>query len=325
MSEAGIALPSSAIPRDVALGAAEWYLLLHSGEAGAEDVSACAAWRAQNALHEQAWLRAVHVSATFSQIPKELGGPVLKRPVRMERRHAVKALAAVLIGVPAGLLAHRQLPAWTADYRSAVGERRGIVLADGTKVMLNTDTVIDVRYDDSQRLILLRSGEILVESGKEAAGRPLLVSTEDGTVRALGTRFIVRRSGPRSHVSVLSDAVEVRARDGGPAAQRVDSGRQTWFSAGTQGEVTAGDAGAGAWQFGLLAADDMRLDDFLAELSRYRHGVLRCDPAVAGLRVTGAFQLQDCEAILNSLPAMLAVDVIFRTRYWVMVKPPANI
>jgi transmembrane sensor len=324
VSEAGVAW-SSTIPREVALRAAEWYLLLHSDEAGAEDVSACAAWRAHSALHEQAWLRAVQVSATFSQIPKQLGGSVLKRPVRLERRHAVKALAAVLIGVPAGLLVHRQLPAWAADYRSAVGERRSIVLADGTKVMLNTDTVIDVRYDNRERLILLRSGEILVESGKDAAGRPLVVATECGTVRALGTRFIVRQTGPRSHVSVLSDAVEVRARDGGSAAQRVDSGRKTWFSAEAQGEVTASDAGAGAWQFGLLAADNLRLDDFLAELSRYRHGVLRCDPAVAGLRVAGAFQLQDCEAILNSLSAMLAVDVIFRTRYWVMVVPPQTI
>lgn len=324
MSEAGIASASIAIPRDVALRAAEWYLLLHADEAGAEDVAACAAWRAQNALHEQAWQRAVQVSATFSQIPKQLGGPVLKRSVRMERRHAVKALAAVLIGVPAGLLVHRQLPAWPADYRSAVGERRSIVLADGTKVMLNTDTVVDVRYDDRQRLILLRSGEILVDSGKDAAGRPLLVGTGSGTVRALGTRFIVRQSRERSHVSVLSDAVEVRARNSGQAGQRVDSGRQTWFSAGAQGEVTARDAGAGAWQFGLLAADNMRLDDFLAELSRYRHGVLRCDPAVAGLRVSGAFQLQDCEAILSSLPAILAVDVVFRTRYWVMVMPPAD-
>jgi transmembrane sensor len=67
----------------------------------------------------------------------------------------------------------------------------------------------------------------------------------------------------------------------------------------------------------------VRLDAFVAELGRYRHGLLRCDPAVAGLRLTGAFQLADTEAVLHNLAQLLPVQLLYRTRYWVTLVPAA--
>ena len=72
---------------------------------------------------------------------------------------------------------------------------------------------------------------------------------------------------------------------------------------------------------GLLPADRMRLNTLLAELSRYRPGVLRCSDAVAGLRVTGSFQLDDTDAALALLAQALPVRIERRTRYWVTVVP----
>ena len=69
----------------------------------------------------------------------------------------------------------------------------------------------------------------------------------------------------------------------------------------------------------MLAAQDMRLDAFADELSRYRPGLLRVEPQVAGLRLSGAFQLDDTEAVLDSLTRMLPVDVLYRTPYWVTI------
>ena len=54
---------------------------------------------------------------------------------------------------------------------------------------------------------------------------------------------------------------------------------------------------------------------------RYRPGLLRCDPAVAPLRVSGAFQLHDTDAVLAALPATLPVSVRYRTSYWVTIGP----
>jgi transmembrane sensor len=69
----------------------------------------------------------------------------------------------------------------------------------------------------------------------------------------------------------------------------------------------------------VLYAEEMRLADMLAEVARYRSGVLRCDPAVAQLRVSGVFQLDDTDRILAVLAQTLPVRVDARTRYWVTV------
>jgi transmembrane sensor len=68
---------------------------------------------------------------------------------------------------------------------------------------------------------------------------------------------------------------------------------------------------------GALVADEMRLADFLAELGRYRRGVLRCDPALADLRFSGVFPLNDTAAILAMLPQSLPVRVRTFSPYWV--------
>lgn len=69
----------------------------------------------------------------------------------------------------------------------------------------------------------------------------------------------------------------------------------------------------------MLYAEEMRLADVLSEIGRYRSGVLRCDPAVADLRVSGAFQLEDTDRVLAVLAQTLPVRLDARTRYWVTV------
>ena len=85
--------------------------------------------------------------------------------------------------------------------------------------------------------------------------------------------------------------------------------------------MTAAPAGAGAWSQGMLTVLDWRLADFLAELGRYRAGVLRCAPAIADLRLSGAFRIDDTDTVLDNLRQSLAVNVRYVTRYWVTVEP----
>ncbi|MNF50890.1 fec operon regulator FecR [compost metagenome] len=68
-------------------------------------------------------------------------------------------------------------------------------------------------------------------------------------------------------------------------------------------------------------AQDQPLGDFLRELSRYRPGLLRWDPALEALRVTGSFRLDNTDRVLSLLAASLPVDVHSRTRYWITVVP----
>lgn len=65
----------------------------------------------------------------------------------------------------------------------------------------------------------------------------------------------------------------------------------------------------------------MPLGQFLDELGRHRRGVLRCDPAVAELPLTGVFPLADTDRVLAALQQSLPVEVYGVTRYWVTVRP----
>jgi len=70
---------------------------------------------------------------------------------------------------------------------------------------------------------------------------------------------------------------------------------------------------------GVISARNMRLSDFIVELSRYRPGVLRCTEEVADLRVSGTFQLADNDQVLALIAQSLRLHVDYRTRYWVTV------
>lgn len=104
---------------------------------------------------------------------------------------------------------HTSLGNVWADYRTSVGQRRRIELADGTQINLNTHTAIDVAFDGRQRLIRLREGEVLIHTGKRGGHLPFYVETRQGRVQALGTRFTVRQLPDATRVGVLEERVEV--------------------------------------------------------------------------------------------------------------------
>ncbi len=324
---------SRPLARAVAREAAAWLVRLHE-EATPADIAACERWRAADPEHERAWQRAQRVNAKFSVVPSSVGMPALGRDVRIDRRAALKVLTALLITGPTSYLAYRDTPwrEWASDERTATGERRSIVLADGTHVDLNTATAIDIAFSATERRLILNAGEILVETGPDehnpsATYRPFVVQTRQGRIRALGTRFVVREEGgsdAATRVAVLESAVEVTPAAAPQWKRVIPAGQQTRFTATSVGTPEPADSHVADWSRGVLFADRMRLGDFAEELSRYRVGVLRCDPAVANLRITGAFQLDNTDSILAALPDTLPVHVAYRTRYWVSIVAPVD-
>ena len=99
----------------------------------------------------------------------------------------------------------------------------------------------------------------------------------------------------------------------------IEAGSQARIDAAGVGAPQVLEANGGAWVDGYLVAERMRLGDFLAELDRYRPGLLRCDPAVAGIRLSGSYPLADTDRVLAMLQDSLPVTVQRRTRYWVTV------
>ena len=310
--------------------AAEWMARLWSGDASEADTAACAAWRAAHPEHERAWARLQRFEQQFDTIPREvargaLSGAPRDRDRERDRRRVLQVLGIVASGGGVALLAH-ETGLWqrtTADYSTAVGETRAIVLADGSRVVLDTASAIDVVYGASERRIVLRAGAILVESApdKAVSHRPLLVQTGQGTATALGTRFMVRAFENVSEVAVFEGVVELRPLHEAAAAMRLPAGMRGSYSRHAAQANDKADDSAAAWTQGSLVAERMRLADLLAELARYRHGVLRCDERIAGLRVTGVYSLRDIDRSLANLALSLPVELAYRTRFWVTVRP----
>ncbi len=312
---------SSRIVREAAV----WLFRLSQPDVSGVERAAWARWRARSAEHQRAWQLAESLGRQFDDVPSGIGMSVLERGRRgVSRRAALKALSWVLMAGSAGWLTS-ELPwnVWRSDLRTATGEQRNVTLPDGTRVTLNTASAINVAFDPQQRLVRLVAGEVLISTAPDpsTSARPFWVQTAQGSLRALGTRFDVRVDEARTSVAVLEGAVQVMPAGLSRTRLIVPAGQRTAFTASAiAGLLPASDKSA-LWSQGILFADHMRLADFLAELGRYRQGVIHCDPLVADLRVSGSFQLDNTDRVLALLADTFPLRITTTTRYWVSVDP----
>ncbi len=315
------------LDRSAARGAAQWLALLYSGAASPDDLAACARWRAEHPEHERAWQCAERLRERLGQLPPAAAGALSRE--RHNRRALIRTLTLLLVAAPAGYLAwqHRAtgLAGLGADLRTATGEHQRLPLPDGGELHLNTATAANLVFDSALRRIVLRGGEILVTTGANDP-RPFVVDTAFGRLRALGTRFIVRQLPGEAHawIGVLEGAVELRPQHGDATPQVVTAGQQARLHSTRAAAPAPLAEQADSWTRGLLSARAMPLGDFAAQLDRHRPGRLRCDPAVAHLRISGLFRLNDSENIIAALPQTLPVSVVYRTRWWITLAPPGE-
>lgn len=304
--------------------ASHWLMLHWDGGLDAEQQCRFAEWRAADPEHQRAWTRLERLQGTLAGVPADTARAVLREMPDARRRQALKLLGVMLVAGGSGYLAQAHLP-WReamADLRSGTGERLQRTLADGSLLSLNSGSAVEIRFSTRERRIRLLAGELLLDSGHDAAGRPLIVETTAGDIQALGTRFAVLETDGGSRVDLFEGELELRPRHA--VASRLQAGQRQWFSAERLGEVDRADTRAVAWHEGRLVAERMQLGDFLAELSRHRPGILRCDPSVAGLELTGVFPLADTDRVLAALQQSLPVQVHSLTRYWISVSAKPN-
>lgn len=203
---------SSAIDPTILNQAADWLVLLQSGEATEQDLAKLSQWRQQSPAHEAAWQRAESVLGTFRQVPPQVGQDTLARLPR------------------------------------------------------------HVRHFDNY-----------------------------------------------TQVSVLEGAVQARPAQSSQTTT-VPAGQQLRFTTTELHTPQAADATSSLWTNGMLLAQDMRLGDLIAELARYQRGLLRCDPEVAQLLVSGSFPVNDIAASLRVLEKSLPVRIARPAPYWITVK-----
>jgi len=315
--------PGAAPDPQMVRQAIDWMLRMGSERASPRLQRQCADWRAADQRHELAWQRiqamSQEVASHYRAVPG--AGQALEASAqRLGRRQALKLLGVVALLGSAGWLGRdlEQWQQWSSDFATGVGEQRRFNLPDGSQLQLNTHSAADLRFNARQRLVSLRHGEIMISCQPDS--RPFQVSNRDGLFETAQGRFSVRQQDTCTRLSVTSGKVAIYPAQGGAL---------TWAQAGQSWQldqqglrlIARPDMDMGAWADGLIVTRDMRLQAFLEEVGRYRHGYLGCASGIADLRLSGVFRLADTDALLALLPQTLPVQVRTRTRFWVQLEP----
>jgi transmembrane sensor len=303
----------------IAEEAARWVARLQSHDATAQDRREFEVWLRRDAAHQAAYdeLKSLWVELKDVPIP-----PNRLKKLRRSRRAVLGNVVAVgvIAVLSAALYRAGFVERMRADHYTAVGEVRGVTLADGSRVDLNTDSAIAVRYSQAERRIELLRGEAFFNVINDPA-RPFVVDDASLKARALGTRYAVRapQGTALGDVRVEEGRVEVT---GGRDQVVLEAGDAASLS--PQGRLTLGKsdvASETAWRSGKLVFSGQPLRDVLAALERYRVGrIVVLDGAAAEQRVSGIFDLNDTDHALRVLEESLPVSVTHLTGLMVVVR-----
>jgi len=196
-----------------------------------------------------------------------------------------------------------------ADYTTAPGQQRNIILADGSEIIMNTDTAISVDYSAQNRQITLHNGEAYFVVSPDAK-RPFEVQTQSGQIRALGTEFNIKTRQKDVTVTVYQHAVRVTAENG-KVIERLSEGQQVAFSDDTLNPVTSVNLQRGkAWRNQRMIFQDRPLAEVIEELNRYRSGrIIVINNAIKTLPVTGVFATDDTNIALKTIEQSLPITI----------------
>lgn len=301
--------------------ATQWYVLLRSGQATTQDWQRYHQWRAADPRHD-ALCRQLETRLGVFQVPQAQGvsGKVVQQALEApsSRRQVLQiALAGAGVAVGAVLLAKPMgLSELTADVRTGTGERRTVTLDDGSELLLNAQSAADIQFDPQRRLVRLREGELLAKVASDRL-RPFLIQTDQARLRAYGNRFLVREREGQGQVVALNGAVEIDGQNG--ERLQLAAGHEVHYDRTGFGRMQASSSGATAWVDGFLQVRDRPLAEVIDALRPYHQGVLRLDPAVSELRVSGLYRLDNPQQILDTLARTLPIHITRRTGLWVTV------
>lgn len=315
--------PASGTPGSPGDAAIEFWLRLTSGEASDADLRACAAWRAADPSHEQAWARlAQGVAQSAGQLDEVLKGDRgrLRRTLERPSRRRVLLSAAGLLGVAAGggWMANRITPLanLVADLGTATGERRRYTLPDGSALMLDARSRVDLDFAEGARIVRLLEGAVAVQP-RAGLGAPFVIVTPHGHVSSTGAGSMVRLQMAHTLAVALQSSVEIVTR----SRERLSlvAGQGARYGADWIDAPNPALQAAAAWRDGWLEAHDMPLGEVIAALGQYRAGILQVSEAAAAVRVSGLFPLDDTDRALSALVHTVPISVTRHTRWYTRI------
>lgn len=291
-----------------------WRELPVNAEAYAEVV---ARWRQADRVRNDPEL----VALTEAALRKET---LLTRLRRLLRRPLLPlSLATLALGGLLVLLVAQFRP---QIYETDVGAQQIVRLDDGSVLRLNTDSKVAIRFGRTQRTVRLLRGEGFFEVAHDP-GRPFVVEAGATRVRALGTKFDVRRLRAGTQVTLLEGRVQV-TRSSRPETWTLKPNQQITVN-GTVAPPRGMDAtAASSWTTGHIRFHETPLAAAVAEMNRYSRTkiVLDADHLV-DIRVNGMFETGNTQAFLSAVTELFGLEAVTTSDGYVLrsrVPPSAD-
>jgi len=297
---------------EVRAEAAAWIAQLHDERRSPDLEARVHAWLGESEEHRRAFNRMTEAWERSGSIRLRPRGDVAAEAGRRRRftpRRA--ALAALLVLISAVLVYYRRDNAVV----TGIGQQQVRLLRDGTRVVLNTDTRIEVNYDEHARRVRLIRGEAWFDVAKRPTW-PFLVSVDGEEIRALGTSFIVRHDDAQyvsvtlveGRISVAPIAHNDEAQPRFP--QILNPGQrliiaQNHAQAVDRPELTR----ITAWERGRVEFEDTPLAEAADEMNRYSTThITVADADIGRLRVGGVFRAGDSDEFVRIVSAAFTLQ-----------------
>ncbi len=293
-----------------------WLIRLDGGGLTEADHQAFGAWLDEHPEHLHELLRQARLWDNMSVMAQLAELFPLQRRRTAQRSWLVGggfAIACVVMLVMGLLLRSLLIPEYPVrEYATAVGEQLQVELPDGSRVVLNTDSRMAVRFDDSGRYVSLLRGEALFDVAP-IPDIPFLVRAGAGVVQAVGTAFLVRTRFRDVEVIVTEGRVRVASSESDAAADLARGETVSYDENSLTPVQTLSEEAVArrlAWQEGMLAFEDDTLARVIEEMSRYSSKrIVLTDPALAEIPIAGYFRAGEVEPLLALLEANFDVKV----------------
>jgi transmembrane sensor len=294
--------------RETKARAAAWLERKDSGDWSEADQAALDSWLSESTANLIAYRRVDDVWARTERLVA-LRSPETGRAALVSRSRMFSVLLKTVAGVAVlailGVGAALFLSApQTQTYTTAVGARDTLTLPDGSRIELNTDTVVRVADTADQRKVWLDRGEAYFQVTHDAM-RPFVVVAGDRRVTDVGTKFLMRREPDRLQVAVVDGRVQFEAGRGNPQSPPPilaagDAVTATANSVVLTRKPTRDLANELGWLHGVFVFHHTALADAANEYNRYnRQKIVIIDPAVARLTLSGTLPTNNVKAFVD--------------------------
>jgi transmembrane sensor len=317
------------VPSDtVRAKAAAWVAQLHDGHRSPDVDARVRAWLSESEDHRRAFHRMTRVWELTGKMQMRAGDLSATRPGRRSRFTPWAATMAATMAATLILAVLATAYLWRDDtVVTGVGQRQVRLLRDGTRVLLNTDTRIELNYDEHARRVRLVRGEARFDVAKHPTW-PFLVTVDGQEIRALGTSFIVRNDAEDLSVTLVEGRISVApiARNDEAASQNAQiltPGQRLTISRHHAPAVDRPELNrVMAWERGRVEFEETPLGDAANEMNRYATTHIIVADDVAQLHIGGVFRAGDSDEFVGTVTAAFGLRADRRGSNIELSRPP---